>query len=78
MPRPKAKTASEIVAKSNEKRGATPVGLRLLPEELSLLDELADKLGGRKAAVMAGLELLRGRNDLTQDQVLDWIKRNTK
>lgn len=71
-------TASEAVAKSNAKRGAVPVGLRLLPDELAILDQMADRLGGRKAAIMAGLDALKKRNDLTQDQVLDWIKRNTK
>jgi hypothetical protein len=73
---PKAKTGSEIVAKSNKSRGITPVGLRLSPEEISLLDEMAARLGGRKAAIMAGLAALDRNNDLTQDQVIDWIRRN--
>ncbi len=78
MPRPKAKTASEIVAKSNEKRGVTPVGVRLDAEEIALLDALAEIHGGRKAAIMAGLESLDRKNGLTQKEVLDWIRRNTK
>ncbi len=78
MPRPTAKTASEIVAKSNEKRGVTPVGVRLDAEEIALLDALAEFHGGRKAAIMACLESLDRKNGLTQKEVLDWIRRNTK
>lgn len=59
---PKAKTASEIVAKSNKSRGVTPVGLRLSPEEISLLDGLAKDHGGRKGAIIAGLMALKGGN----------------
>lgn len=64
MPRPKAKTASEIVAKSNEKRGVTPVGVRLDAEEIALLDAAAEAHGGRKAAVMTALRgLMAGDNE---------------
>lgn len=66
---PKAKTASEIVAKSNKSRGITPVGLRLSPEEISLLDEMAANHGGRKGAVVAGLISLKG-GQAAESQVL--------
>lgn len=55
----------------------TPVSLRLGAEELKLLNDLAAKHGGKQGAIVAGLRALAGKNDLTQEQVIDWIKRNT-
>lgn len=78
MPRSKAKTASEIVAKSNEKRGATSVGLRLLPGDLEFLDRWADILGGRKAAIMAGLHALEHRNEPSNSELIDMLKARLK
>lgn len=56
----------------------TQKSIRFSDEELALLDRLAKKHGTIKAAVMAGLESLDRKNDLTQKDVLDWIRRNTK
>lgn len=74
MPSTKAKTASEIVAKSNAKRGATPVGLRLVPDEIELLDAAAALHGGRKAAILAGLRALEQRNQPTNKELLAMLK----
>jgi len=55
-----------------------PVSLRLDEEEHKLLERLGKKHGGKSQAIVAGLRLLAGQNELTQSEVLDWIKANTK
>ena len=46
-------------------------------EEAALLARAADEHGGQKDAIMKGLKALDERpNDLTTEQVLDWIKRH--
>lgn len=51
----------------------------LLPADVGRkLDTLAARYGTKKAAIVAAIEALSGSNDLTQEQVLDWIKRNTR
>lgn len=56
----------------------TQKSIRFSDEELELLDRLAEKHGTIKAAIMAGLHALDRKNDLTQKDVLDWIRRHTK
>ena len=56
----------------------TQKSIRFSDEELELLEQMAARHGTIKAAVMAGLKALEGHNDLTQDQVIDWIRRNAK
>ena len=56
----------------------TQKSIRFSDEELKLLERMAGKHGTIKAAVMAGLHALEKRNDLTQDQVIDWIRRHTR
>ena len=56
----------------------TPKSFRFSPEELARLEAAKNKHGSYKAAIMAGLESLDRKNDLTQKEVLDWIRRNTK
>lgn len=70
----KPATASEAVAKSNAKRGAVPVGLRLLPDEMEILDKMADRFGGRKAAFIAGLRALEARNEPSNADLLEMLK----
>lgn len=53
-------THAAAVAKSREKSGAKGVNISMLPEERALLDALADRYGGIKPAVMAGLRALEG------------------
>jgi hypothetical protein len=60
------------------KHTGTQKNIRFSDEELALLDRMTEKHETMKAAILAGLRALEGHNDLTQDQVLDWIKRNTK
>lgn len=55
----KRPTAAESVAKSRAQTGAKPVAFTLRPAEIAILDELAEAHGGRKAALMAGLNALR-------------------
>lgn len=67
----KITTAAQAVAKSRAKTGAKPVAITLRPIEIELLDELAKAHGGRKAAVVAGLQALkRGAPDPTPAQAL--------
>jgi predicted transcriptional regulator len=54
----------------------TQKSIRFSDDEVKLLDRLAKRHGSIKAAVMAGLHALEARNDLTREQVLDWLKRN--
>ena len=56
----------------------TQKSIRFSDEELELLDRLAEKHGTIKSAIMAGLPALDRKNDLTQKDVLDWIRRHTK
>ena len=59
-------------------RNDTPRSFRFQPDEIELLERLADKHGGAKAAVIAGLRALDGKGGVSQKDVLDWIRRNTK
>ncbi|NBW07940.1 MAG: hypothetical protein EBR82_07930 [Caulobacteraceae bacterium] len=58
--------------------GGKRVVLLLKKDEAEALAEAAALHGGQKEVLLKGMEALRSRaNDLTQDQVIDWIKRNT-
>lgn len=52
---------------------------RFSDSELALLERLKERHGSYTSAVIRGLELLdkRGQTDLTQAEVIDWIKRHT-
>jgi hypothetical protein len=56
----------------------TQKSIRFSEEELALLNRLAKKHKTIKAAIMAGLSSLDQRNDLTQEEVLRWIKDHTR
>lgn len=73
-----AKTGSQIVAASEARRGIQSTSFKFTPEEKELLDRLAEEHGGRKAVIIAGLQALDRKNDLTQKEVIEWIRRNTK
>lgn len=68
-------THAEAVAKSREKSGAKGVNISMLPEERALLDALADRHGGIKGAVMAGLRALEGRGEISRAALLAEIER---
>lgn len=51
--------------------------LRLSDEANKRLTKLAKRFGGKAAAVEAALEKLDGTNDLTKEEVIAWIERNT-
>lgn len=72
-----AKSAYETVRKSEQKRGIQSTSVKLTPEEKALWDEMSALHGGRKPSLIKALELLKGRNDLTKSEVLDWIERHT-
>ena len=60
-------------------RNDTPRSFRFTAVELAKLEAAKEKHGGSyKAAIMAGLEALEGKKPITQDQVIDWIRRNAK
>lgn len=65
-----AKTGSQIVAASEKRRGIQSTSFKFTPEEKELLDRLAEAHGGRKAALIAGLEALERRNGPTKAEVL--------
>ena len=75
-----AKAGSEIVAKSQEKNrqaGGGRLTFNLSPSEMAEWTRLRERVGGtQKAALMAAVEAGLNRNDLTTEQVLDWIKRH--
>ncbi len=48
----------------------TPVSIRLSAEESALLDAMAERHGGKSAAIIAGLQLLAGRNATTPEEAL--------
>ena len=53
--------------------------IRMTPENQARFRSLAKaRKMSAEGLLMAALDALERRNDLTQDQVLDWIKRNTK
>ena len=74
----KRTTRAETQAKSREKTGLRSVSVYLTPEERELWDRLAAERGEtKKAAFVAGLRALERGNDISQADVLSWIKRNT-
>lgn len=53
--------------------------IRLSDEEMELLDRVAAERNiSKTAAIVAGLRALDAREPLSQDAVVDWIKRNTR
>lgn len=60
------------------KATGTPKSARFTEDELPELEKAMKRGGGFKQVVLAGVRALNGNNDLTQDQVLAWIKRHTK
>lgn len=47
-----------------------PVSLRLSEEELALLDAMAERHGGKSAAIVAGLRALEKRNAITPEEAM--------
>jgi|694.fasta_scaffold01641_27 hypothetical protein len=70
-----AKTASQVVRDSEQRRGVQSTSFKFSPDEIALLDELAEREGGRKAAVIAGLHALRRRNEPTPEEALRVLER---
>lgn len=76
---------SETVRKAQQKNedaggGRFPT-MTLTPAEMTLWQSLMDQDSGpnrgkAKRTLMLALAALEKRNDLTQDQVIDWIRRN--
>jgi len=52
--------------------------IRLSDEVDKRLTKLAKRHGGIAKAIELGLAKLDGANDLTQEEVIAWIERNTK
>lgn len=71
-----AKTGSEIAAASEKRRGIQSTSFKFTPEEKDMLDRLAESHGGRKAAIIAGLEALERKNGLSKAQVIAAIEEN--
>lgn len=70
-----AKSASEVVAASEKRRGIQSTSFKFTQEEKKLLDELADSHGGRKGAVIAGLMALKGGNVGKNKAVADLLRK---
>ena len=65
---------TESAAESSEKGGKMhPVSFRFNEDQMDLLDQATGLCGGRKEAVLIGLELFVANSDLTLDQVQNWI-----
>lgn len=52
-----------------------PVSLRLSDEEMVLLDAMAKRHGGKSAAIIAGLKLLDGQNDISVEDAIARLAR---
>ena len=80
-------SASEVVRKSQQKNedaggGRFPT-LTLSPDEMALWDRLmaqdeGPERGRAKRTLVRAMDALDRKNDLTQKEVLEWIRRNTK
>ena len=66
------------VSKSRKKSGVKTTSISLSPDEQELLEALAPDHGGKKGALIAGLRRLAGANDLTKQDVVNWIERHVK
>lgn len=66
------------VSKSRKKSGVRTTSISLSPDEQELLESLAPHNGGKKGAIIAGLRRLAGANDITKQDVVNWIERNAK
>lgn len=53
-----------------------PISFKFTPEEKDMLDRLAESHGGRKAAIIAGLEALERKNGISKAQVIAAIEEN--
>jgi len=56
----------------------TQKSFRFSDEELAVLEAAKDKHGTYKDALMAALRREAGANDLTQAQVIDWVRKHSK
>ncbi len=76
------KTASEVVAKAqakNREAGGGRLTFNLSPSEMAEWERLVARTGGtQKGALMAAVRAHNGTNDLTAEDVIDWIRRNVK
>ena len=78
-----AKTASEVVKKSQDKNkdaGGGRLTFNLSPEEMAeweaLLAKVPEGRGQQKTALMMAIRAGRKRNSLTKAEVLAWIEAN--
>jgi hypothetical protein len=69
------KTHSEAVTESRKRTKARAVNVSMKPDESALLDRMADEHGGIKAAIVAGLRALERRNEPTNDELLEMMRR---
>ena len=54
----------------------TQKSIRFSDDELELLEAAKKRHGSFKAAIIAGLRKEMGANDLSKEEVIEWIKRN--
>lgn len=47
-----------------------PVSIRLSDDEMALLEDMAERHGGKSAAIIAGLKALKRRNATTPEEAL--------
>lgn len=72
------KATSKATKASETRRGIKPTSFKFSPDELALLDEIAEIEGGRKAAVVAALRKYLQQGKLTKAQLLEEIERRLK
>lgn len=55
-----------------------PVSLRMSDDELDLLERVAEKYGGKSAAIIAGLRTLDEQHDMSVDDLLALLRRRLR
>lgn len=70
--------ARKEAAAKRKAEGGRQISMSLTGEEAALLDRLREsgRHGTNKATIVAALNILAGRNDLTRDDVMDWLERH--
>jgi hypothetical protein len=70
-----AKTVSEVSKASRARSGSKSTSFAFTTDELAQIDRLAKRYGGKKAALVAGLNALECRNELSKAELLAALDR---
>lgn len=68
---------TQQVYDSRARNNVSQYNLCTVPDETLLLEEMAAQYGGKKAAIIAGLSMLRDhQTKITSDDIIAWIRKN--